>query len=235
MPLEFEGRPIVVTGATGELGSALVEVLLEAGAVCWLPVRRAGRLASLVERAPDRVHVVEGVDPTDEAAVRAFYVDLPGLWASLHCVGAFALGPIAESSLEEQQRMHAVNATSAYLCSREAVRRMRRGDGGGRIVNVAARQALEPRRGAGAVAYAMSKAAVAALTVALAAEVAGEGLLVNAVAPSTLDTPANRAAMPDADHGAWPAPREVAATMAWLASPRQTTVQGTIVTAYGRG
>lgn len=234
MQLDLENRPIVVTGATGELGSAVVQALLEAGAVCWLPARRAAKLSELAVRAEDRVRLVEGVDPTDEDSVRGFYAEVPRLWASVHCVGAFAMTPAAESSLDDVQRMFAVNAASAYLCSREAVRRMREGGRGGRIVNVAARQALEPRLGAGAVPYAMSKAAVAALTQALAAEVAREGILVNAIAPSILDTPANRKAMPDAPHDTWPKLREVAATIAFLASPIQATVQGAIVSAYGR-
>ena len=97
---------------------------------------------------------------------------------------------------------------------------------GGRIVNVAARPALEPRTGAGMAAYAASKAAVVALTVALAEEVAKDGILVNAVAPSIMDTPANRAAMPKADHAAWPKVEEVAATILFLASPDNTVTRG---------
>jgi NAD(P)-dependent dehydrogenase (short-subunit alcohol dehydrogenase family) len=97
---------------------------------------------------------------------------------------------------------------------------MRGTGGGGRIVNVAARPALEPRAGAGMLAYTASKAAVAALTQALAEELASEGIWVNAVAPSILDTTENRAAMPGADHASWPAVEEVAATIVHLASSR---------------
>ena len=106
--------------------------------------------------------------------------------------------------------------------------------GGGRIVNVAARPALEWRLGAGMVAYAASKAAVAAMTVALAEEVAKDGILVNAVAPSIMDTPANRQAMPKADHAAWPKVEEVAATILFLASPDNRVTRGAIVPVYGR-
>ena len=93
------------------------------------------------------------------------------------------------------------NLVSAYLCCRAAVQAMRKG-GGGRIVNVAARPALEPRQGASMTAYTAAKAAVAALTVALGEEVAKDGILVNAVAPSIMDTPANRKSMPKADFAA---------------------------------
>jgi NAD(P)-dependent dehydrogenase (short-subunit alcohol dehydrogenase family) len=108
------------------------------------------------------------------------------------------------------------------------------GSQGGRIVNVAARPALEWRSGAGMSAYAVAKAGVAALTVALAEEVAKDGILVNAVAPSVMDTPANRKAMPKADHAAWPKVEEVAATIAFLASSDNRVTRGAIVPVYGK-
>ena len=106
--------------------------------------------------------------------------------------------------------------------------------GGGRIVNIAARPALEPRTGAGMTAYTIAKSGVAALTVALAEEVARDGVLVNAVAPSIMDTPANRKAMPKADFALWPKVEEVAATILFLSSPDNTVTRGAIVTVYGR-
>ncbi len=106
--------------------------------------------------------------------------------------------------------------------------------GGGRIVNVAARAALEWRSGAGMSAYTASKAAVAAFTAALAEEVAKDGILVNAVAPSIMDTPANRHAMPKADFALWPKVEEVAATILFLASPDNRVTRGAVVPVYGR-
>ena len=105
---------------------------------------------------------------------------------------------------------------------------------GGRIVNVSARPGLEWRSGAGMVAYTASKAAVAALTAALAEEVAKDGILVNAVAPSIMDTPANRAAMPKADYALWPKVEEVAATIVFLVSPENRVTRGAIVPVYGK-
>ena len=105
---------------------------------------------------------------------------------------------------------------------------------GGRIVNVAARPALEPRLGAGMTAYTIAKSGVAALTIALAEEVAKQGILVNAVAPSIMDTPANRAAMPKADFDKWPKVEDVAATILFLASPGNTVTRGAIVPVYGK-
>ena len=99
---------------------------------------------------------------------------------------------------------------------------------------MAARPALEWRTGAGMAAYTASKAAVAALTVALAEEVAKDGILVNAVAPSIMDTPANRKAMPKADFVAWPKVEDVAATILFLASPENAVTRGAIVPVYGK-
>src|SRR4030095_4460077 len=92
----------------------------------------------------------------------------------------------------------------------------------------------EPRSGAGMAAYTASKAAVVAFTIALAEEVAKLGILVNAVAPSIMDTPANRAAMPKADHAAWPKVEEVAATILFLASPQNRVTRGAVVRARGK-
>ncbi len=127
-----------------------------------------------------------------------------------------------------------MNFVACFLCCREAVKALGRTGRGGRIVNVAARPGLEWRSGAGMVAYAASKAAVAAMTVALAEEVAARGILVNAVAPSILDTPANRAAMPKAEHSRWPKVEEVAATILFLASPRNAVTRGAVVPVYGK-
>jgi NAD(P)-dependent dehydrogenase (short-subunit alcohol dehydrogenase family) len=125
-----------------------------------------------------------------------------------------------------------MNLISCILCCRAAVRAMT--NAGGRIVNVAARPALEWRSGAGMAAYTASKAGVAALTAALAEEVAKDGILVNAVAPSIMDTPANRQAMPKADYSLWPKVEEVAATIAFLASPENLVTRGAIVPVYGK-
>ena len=127
-----------------------------------------------------------------------------------------------------------MNFVTAFLCCRAAVNAIGKTGAGGRIVNVAARPALEWRSGAGMAAYTASKAAVAALTVALAEEVAKDGILVNAVAPSIMDTRMNREAMPKADHAAWPKVEEVAATILFLASPENKVTRGAIVPVYGK-
>jgi len=230
--MEFQDRHVVVTGGTGALGAAVVGLLLEAGATCHVPVRDLKDSRRFAHRGHDRVVLSPVPDLTDEAAVAAFYGALPGLWASIHVAGGFAMAPVGDTDKAMLQRQLDTNFVSAFLCCRAAVAAI--GQGGGRIVNVAARPALEWRQGAGMTAYTASKAALAALTVALAQEVAGQGILVNAVAPSTMDTPANRAAMPKADHAAWPKLEEVAATILHLSSPANKVGRGAIVPVYGR-
>lgn len=230
---ELEGRHVVVTGANGELGGVVARLLADRGAHCHLPVRSAAKAAS---GGPiSRMHFVEGVNLVDERSVSAFYRDLPALWASIHCAGGFRAKAFADTSLEDLQQSLATNTTTSFVCSREAVRKMRTNEvAGGWIVNVVSRQALEPERGAGMVAYTMSKAAVAALTRALAEEVSAAGIAVHAVAPSILDTPLNRAAMPQADFSRWVSLDEVARAILELVSPVATRARGEIVPIYGR-
>ena len=236
MAFNFDGRHIVITGGTGALGSGVVGLLLTGGATCHIPVLHADELKRFPYTA--RCRIAEGVDLTDEASVEGFYrrfdgAGNPPLWASIQIAGGFSMGPIESVSKPDFVGLMQTNALTCFLCCREAVRRMKPRKGG-RIVNVAARPGLIPELGAGMVAYTASKAAVAAMSQALGAEVAGEGILVNAVVPSIMDTPANRKAMPEADHAKWPKVDDVAATIAFLASPDNTVTRGGLVPVYGR-
>jgi NAD(P)-dependent dehydrogenase (short-subunit alcohol dehydrogenase family) len=228
--MEFDGRTVIVTGGTGALGAAVVDALLAAGARCRVLYRTAREVDGFPSK--DRVNLVGGSDLTDEATVARLYEDVTDLWASIHIAGGFAMGKLLETNKAELMHMLNINFVTCYLCCHSAVRSF--GSAGGRIVNIAARPALEPRLGAGMVAYTASKAAVAALTQALAAEVAAQRILVNAVAPSIIDTLANRAAMPDASYVDWPTPAEIAATITFLASPANQITSGAIVPVYGR-
>lgn len=230
---ELEGRNIVITGGTGALGRAVVARLLAAGAGCHLPGHRRGPEG--LDAPEGRLSFTPGVDLRDQAAVERYYGALPPLWASVHLAGGFAMAPVAETGAAEFLAMLQMNALTAFLAARAAVAAMRRAGGGGRIVNVAARPGLDPRRGARAIAYTASKAAVAALTVALAEEVKAEGILVNAIAPSTLDSPANRAAMPRADPAKWLTPEAAAETVAHLVSPLNREINGALIPLYARG
>jgi NAD(P)-dependent dehydrogenase (short-subunit alcohol dehydrogenase family) len=232
--MDYRDRHVVVTGGTGALGSAVVSALIEAGAVCHVPFIHAAEAGRFGLRDHARVKLVGDIELSDQAAVTSFYADLPRLWASIHIAGGFAMSPVAETSKSDLMKQVDMNFVSAFLCCAAAVRNMRHGAAGGRIINVATRPALEWRLGAGMAAYTASKAAVAALTVALAQEVVGDGILVNAIAPSTMDTSANRAAMPNADHATWAKVEDVAATILFLASPENHVTRGAVVPVYGR-
>jgi NAD(P)-dependent dehydrogenase (short-subunit alcohol dehydrogenase family) len=222
---------VIVTGGTGALGRAVVGALLANGARCRIPYIVEAEAVSFPYK--NDVSLVQGTDLTEESGVARLYDGVTDLWASIHIAGGFAMGAIAETGKAVLMAQLEMNLVSAFLCCRAAVARMRAA-GGGRIVNVAARPALEPRLGAGMTAYAASKAAVAALTEALAQEVAGDGILVNAVAPSIIDTAANRKAMPKSDHTLWPKAQEVTATILFLASPDNTVTRGAVIPVYGR-
>ena len=232
--MDYQNLHVVVTGGTGALGAAVVGRLLAAGAVCHIPYHSEEAAKGFALRNHQQVSLVAVGNLADEAAVAAFYGGLDTVWASIHVAGSFAFAPIAQSDKALLTRQLESNLMSAYLCSRAAVAAFRRGPGPGRIVNVAARQALEPRLGASLTAYTVSKAALAALTVALAEEVAQEGILVNSVAPSIMDTAANRNSMPKADFDAWPKVEEVAATIVFLASPQNAVTRGAVVPVYGK-
>ena len=221
-PMEYRDRHIIVTGGTGALGSAVVNALVEAGAFCHVPYIDAIEAERFALRAHERVELRGPLELCDESAVAKLYAGIPDLWASIHIAGLRNVprGATSKSDLMKQLDMKGRNFVTAFLCCGAAVRSMTQTGAGGRIVNVASRPALEWRSGAGMAAYTASKSAVAALTVALAEEAARLGILVNAVAPSTMDTPANRKAIPNADFSKWVRPATVAATILFLASPK---------------
>jgi len=232
--MDYREHHVVVTGGTGALGTAMVGALVEAGAICHVPYIDRAEAERFRWRDHARVKLVASIELTDEAAVAKLYNGVPKLWGSVHLAGGFAMAPIGETTKADLLKQIGMNFVTAFLCCRAAVTAMMRAGEGGRIVNVANRPALEWRAGAGMVAYTASKSAVAALTVALAEEVVKSGILVNAVAPSTMDTPTNRRAMPNADHDAWPKVEDVATTILFLASPENRVTRGAVVPVYGR-
>jgi len=234
--MDFRDRHIVVTGGAGALGSAVVEALAGAGAICHVPCLHEAEKRSCRLQESKNIRLTIAGNLAEEAAVTRLYQGIAPLWGSIHIAGGFAMAPMRDTTAELLRQQLDMNFVSCALCCRTAVNAMTSNTaaGGGRIVNVAARPGLEWRSGAGMVAYTASKAAVAALTAALAEEVAKDGILVNAVAPSIMDTPANRAAMPKADYALWPKVEEVAATIAFLASPDNRVTRGAIVSVYGK-
>jgi NAD(P)-dependent dehydrogenase (short-subunit alcohol dehydrogenase family) len=227
----LSGRSVVVTGGTGALGSAVVEAFLGAGdrvVVPWILPGEAERArAAWADALRDgRARLVEA-DVSDEAGAARAVLAAGDVEVLVNGVGGFAGGtPVDATGLDVWDRLYRMNLRTAAACSRAALPRMR-ARRRGVVVNVASQAAFAPP--AGLAAYAASKAGVVALTRALQEEVAREGIRVHAVVPSTIDTPANRAAMPDADRSTWTPPASIAGVVLWLASDAASTVRGALV------
>src|SRR5581483_3071535 len=153
--MDFSGRHVIVTGGTGALGTAVVGALLEAGAHCHVPFRDNAEADRFIHRNHKNVTLTPSGDLSVEGTVTSIYGAVPSLWASIHLAGGFAPGTVAKTGKAELMQQIESNLVSAFLCCRAAVNAMK---GGGRIVNVAARPALEWRTGAGLSAYTAAKA-----------------------------------------------------------------------------
>jgi len=227
--LDFDGREVVVTGGTGALGTAVVGRLLDAGAKVHVSVFDADEVDTFPHKDHEAVELHEGLDLGREDDVRKLFSATSTLYASIHVAGGFEMGPITETKLDRWEHLMRLNATTCFLCCREAVNAFA---GEGRIVNVAAKPALVPSGQMSA--YAASKGAVAALTLSLAEELASSSIWVNAVVPSIIDTKANRKAMPNVNFDDWPKPTEICETIVFLASPQNAATRGALVPVYGR-
>jgi NAD(P)-dependent dehydrogenase (short-subunit alcohol dehydrogenase family) len=225
----MDGKVVVVTGASGALGGVVAEVALARGA------RVAG-----IDHAPSRIAAsanrieLGGVDLTDpvqaQTAIDAAAAHFGRLDALLNIAGGFAFETVAEGETRTWQRMYALNVLTALNASRSAIPHLIV-SAAGRIVNVGAIGAQQAGGGMGP--YAASKAGVHRLTEALAAEWKGR-ITVNAVLPSTIDTPANRASMPKADFAKWVTAQELADVMLFLASDAASAVTGALLPVSGR-
>jgi NAD(P)-dependent dehydrogenase (short-subunit alcohol dehydrogenase family) len=224
-------RVALITGGAGGLGRACVDAFLDDGWHVAVPTHRsADGLREPAARHGDRLTWFDADLTTEDGAARtvARTMEWGGrLDAVVHTVGAYAgSGPLHEAPVEEWDRMMDVNLRSAYLVARAALPRLE----GGSLVFVSSRAALRGRKGHAA--YAVSKAALLTLVEAIAEEQKGRAR-ANAVLPGTIDTPANRASMPDAKHGTWTPPEEIARVILFLASPASAPVSGAAVPVYG--
>jgi NAD(P)-dependent dehydrogenase (short-subunit alcohol dehydrogenase family) len=224
----------LITGGTGGLGAAVTRRFLDGGWRVVLPSRDAGE-QNPVGR-PDTAELVRA-DLTDEASVRrcveaAVAIPAAPLRAVVNLVGGFAAGGrVHETPVEDFEAQLRLNLRPTYLVSQAALPYLLDAAGGS-IVCVSSRAALRPF--AGAAGYVTAKAAVLAFVDALSAEYRRDGIRINAILPSVIDTPANRQAQPDADHDRWVPPAQIAETVHFLCSPAATPVSGAHVPVYGR-
>jgi 3-oxoacyl-[acyl-carrier protein] reductase len=225
----MQGKVIVVTGASGALGRVVAETALARGA----KVAGVDHAKSLMTDTPDRMEL-GGVDLSDAAeakqAVEAVAARFGGLDVLINVAGAFSFETIAEGDPKTWARLYAINVLTALNASRAAIPHLVKSSAG-RIVNIGAIGALQAGSGMGP--YAASKAGVHRLTEALAAELKGK-VTVNAVLPSTIDTPANRASMPKADFAKWVTAEELANVILFLASDSASAVTGALLPVNGR-
>jgi NAD(P)-dependent dehydrogenase (short-subunit alcohol dehydrogenase family) len=216
---DFTGRTVVVTGACGALGAGLASAFTEAGA----------EVVGVDRAAPDDRALVAGVryetvDLTDDAHVAALLDGVGTPWAVVNTVGGFAPRTLlTELDPEDLEKQLHLNLMTATVVTKHALRVMKP-IGEGRVVLTSSKAATATKTNG--FAYSVSKLAVLHLVQMAAEEVAGTGITVNGVVPSIIDTPANRASMPDADHDRWPKIPDLARTYLFLASPSSQLVNG---------
>ena len=237
MNMEFSGQIAVVAGGTGGLGKAVSLAFLGEGAKTVVTYRKEEEFRALKEVAGPNISLLEGhcVDVTDETAtaefIRRVMAGYGKLDALVNAVRGYTGGiKVWDLSSLAFDRMLALNLRSGFILSRAAVPAMLRA-GKGSIVKVAAKAAFDD--GAGAGAYAASKAAAVGLMEALAADCKGTGVRVNSVLPSIIDTAANREAMPEADFATWPKPEDIAKVILFLSSESAKTIHGAAIPVYG--
>ena len=227
-----------ISGGAGNLGRAVTRAFLEAGwrvsvalhhtdaknALDALKAAHPGRVSTCLLDLSKELGAASAITQTVQWGGR--------LDAVAHVMGGWVGGAkLADTALGVWEAMMALNLTSAFLLTRAAIPRMVEG-GGGSLVYVSSRTAREQR--AGSAAYAVSKAGLLVLAESVAEEYGAQGIRANAVLPGTMDTPANRRSMPDADPSRWTPPEEVARVILFLASPQSASVNGAAVPVYGR-
>jgi NAD(P)-dependent dehydrogenase (short-subunit alcohol dehydrogenase family) len=218
----IQGRSVLVFGAGGALGAAIAAAFAAAGA----SVTGADKVQPEAGRRLDGVRY-EAVDVLDDEAVGALFDAHPVPWAALNTVGGYApRRSLAELSQRELTAQLELNLVSAALITKHALRVMQNA-GEGRIVHTASRAAVVTA--GNGFAYSVSKAGVLHLVSMAADEVRGSGITVNCVVPNIIDTPVNRAALPNANHDAWPKADEVAQTYVYLAQPESRLVNGAAI------
>ncbi len=235
----FNDKVVIVTGATGNLGRACVQRFAENGAKVVLVDRKPESAEQLASELGLKDYLVATVsDAGDPAAVEGMIAVVEQRYGQIdvlaHTIGGFDAGKSVHDpdSLAIYEKMMSLNVRPMYVLAGRVARYMLEKGKGGKIVVVLAKSALKGGKGVGA--YTASKAAAQRVMESMSAEVKDSGINVNAVAPSTIDTPINRKDMPNADFSKWVTPAQLADAIAFLASDAAIAVHGTMLEVYGR-
>ena len=233
--MELRGKVIAVTGGFGALGLAVANAAVNQGAHVALIDRAASPVPTELPAQLSAALLLGGVDLTEfdaaQRAIAAVAHRYGGLDALINIAGAFRWQTLADGDLSSWDLLYEINLKTAVVTSKSALPHMRK-RGGGRIINIGAAAATKAAAGMGA--YASAKAGVAKLTESLAEELKDEGINVNAVLPSIIDTPANRRDMPAADYSRWVTPEAVADVIIFLASNAARAITGALLPVVGR-
>ena len=236
MNQRLDEQVMVVTGAFGALGQAVVHAALGEGARVALVDIAQVPPADVAGLDPAKICVLNAVDLSvsamAKAAMLAVHARFGRIDALINVAGGFRWQTVQEGDLATWESLYRINVASALNASAAALQYLRRSKAG-RIVNIGAGAAIKSSAGMGA--YAASKSAVHRLTESLADELKADGITVNAVLPSVIDTPANRRDMPDADRTGWVDPAALAAVILFLVSPAASAVTGALIPVTGRG
>jgi NAD(P)-dependent dehydrogenase (short-subunit alcohol dehydrogenase family) len=232
--MSLKGKTAVVTGGTGALGTAVVRRFLDEGMIVIATYRDPKELVRLPDSGHAHLSALQA-DVTKESDVRKLFEnavqEMERIDVLVNTVGGFLpRKSIADLTADEWDGMMNINLRSTFLCSREALRLMKN-QSYGRIINISAMVGLNPS--AGRSAYAISKSAVSLLTDIAGQEQKGSGITINAIAPSIIDTPANRQSMPNEEYRRWVQPDHIADIICYLCSDAASDVTGTTVKAFG--
>jgi NAD(P)-dependent dehydrogenase (short-subunit alcohol dehydrogenase family) len=232
--MSLAGKIAIVTGGTGALGSAIVRRFLDEAIKVIVSHRNPKELGGFPDSVRSRISFAQ-CDVTIESDVQRLFETAIRTVGTVNIlvntVGGYVPRKLVpDVTIEEWDRMMNINLKSTFLCSREALRRMK-GEKYGRIINISAMVGLHPSPGRSA--YAISKSAVSLFTEIVGEEQKGSGITINAIAPSIIDSSANRHSMPDEDFSRWVKPESIADIICYLCSDAATDVTGTTIKAFG--
>lgn len=235
--MDFLNRVAVVTGGTGAVGRVVARELAAAGATVIVPYRNEEAFARLRSEVGDLVTRLEGqeTDITDESQVDRFVSTILSRHGRIdflvNLAGGYAGGAFTSSGIDLWDQMFRANLRTALLMTHAVLPHLL-GRGEGRVVTIGSRSALEPSTNASA--YAASKAAVITMTQSVAREIRTSGVTINCLAPSTIDTEANREAMPKGNPARWVEPIQLASLILYLCSDAASAINGAVIPIYGQ-